>query len=83
MLGASDLPIGLAPLNDSGVSGIAWLHDNGDGSTSVYAFLTRGRHGGGWNGPRHGHTRELDLSRRLMPRWQKSAASRAFFVFRP
>lgn len=42
MLGESDLPIGLAPLNDSGYSGIAWLHDNGDGSTDVNVFLTHG-----------------------------------------
>jgi len=42
MLGDSDLPVGLAPLNDSGYSGIAWLHDNGDGSTDVTVFLTSG-----------------------------------------
>ena len=40
MLGTTDLPIGLAPLNDSGYSGIAWLHDNGDNTTTVYVFLT-------------------------------------------
>jgi plastocyanin len=40
MLGASDLPVGLAPLNDSGYSGIALLHDNGDGTTTVSVFLT-------------------------------------------
>jgi plastocyanin len=41
MLGDSDLPIGLAELNESGVSGVAWLHDNGDGTTTVYVFLTK------------------------------------------
>jgi plastocyanin len=36
----SDLAIGLAELNDSGYSGVAWLHDNGDGTTNVSVFLT-------------------------------------------
>jgi hypothetical protein len=40
----SDLAIGIAPLNDSGFSGVAWLHDNGDGTTTVTVFLT---HSGG------------------------------------
>ena len=40
-IGSADLPIGLAALNDSGYSGIAWLHDNGDGSTAVNLFATR------------------------------------------
>lgn len=40
MFGASDLPVGIAPLNDSGVSGIAWLHDNGDGTTTVNVAVT-------------------------------------------
>jgi hypothetical protein len=40
MMGTSDLAIGLAPLNGSGDSGIVWLHDNGDGSTTVEIFLT-------------------------------------------
>jgi len=44
MMGTSDLAIGLAPLNDSGYSGIAILHDNGDGTTMVSVFLT---HSGG------------------------------------
>ncbi|MEA2528302.1 MAG: hypothetical protein QOF73_5529 [Thermomicrobiales bacterium] len=43
MLG-SDLAIGLGELNDSGYSGVAWLHDNGDGSTTVSVFLTAGHH---------------------------------------
>jgi plastocyanin len=34
------LAIGLAELNDSGYSGIAWLHDNGDGTTTVLVGLT-------------------------------------------
>ena len=46
MLGASDLPVGLGPLNDSGYSGIAWLHDNGDGTTTVLGLPDpRRRHG--------------------------------------
>jgi predicted lipoprotein with Yx(FWY)xxD motif len=36
----SDLAIGLAELNDSGYSGVALLHDNGDGTTTVSVFLT-------------------------------------------
>jgi hypothetical protein len=40
MFGTSDLPVGLGPVNDSGYSGIAWLHDNGDGTTTVTVFLT-------------------------------------------
>jgi plastocyanin len=40
MMGESDLVIGLGELNDSGLSGVAWLHDNGDGTTEVRAFLT-------------------------------------------
>ena len=40
MMGESDLAIGLGELNDSGYSGVAWLHDNGDGTTEVRVFLT-------------------------------------------
>ena len=40
MLGESDLPIVLSELNDSGVSGMAHLTDNGDGSTTVTVYLT-------------------------------------------
>jgi hypothetical protein len=47
MLGASDLPIGLGELNGSGYSGVAWLHDNGDGTTTVYVFLNHGAKMGG------------------------------------
>lgn len=35
MLGTSDLPIGLAAISDSGHYGTAWLHDNGDGTTTL------------------------------------------------
>ena len=38
-MGGSDLVIGLGELNDSGYSGIATLHDNGDGSTTVTIYL--------------------------------------------
>ena len=34
-----NLAIGLAEQNDSGLSGIAWLADNGDGTTTVTVFL--------------------------------------------
>lgn len=34
-----DLFIGLDPVDDSGFSGVAWLHDNG-GSTTVVVFLS-------------------------------------------
>jgi len=36
----SDLAIGLGELNGSGYSGAAWLHDNGDGTTTVTVVLT-------------------------------------------
>jgi len=39
MMGESDLAIGLGSLNNSGESGVAQLHDNGDGSTTVTIFL--------------------------------------------
>jgi hypothetical protein len=44
MMMGSDLAIGLGELNGSGESGAAWLHDNGDGTTTVSVFLT---HSGG------------------------------------
>ena len=47
MLGERDLRVGLAPLNDSGYSGIAWLHDNLKGTTTVYIFVN---HSGGMMG---------------------------------
>ena len=40
MMGDSDLAIGLGTLNDSGYSGIAHLHDNADGTTTVTVYLT-------------------------------------------
>jgi plastocyanin len=40
MMMGSDLAIGLGALNDSEESGVAWLHDNGDGTTEVAIFLT-------------------------------------------
>jgi plastocyanin len=36
----SDLAIGLGELNGSGYSGVATLHDNGDGTTTVSVYLT-------------------------------------------
>jgi plastocyanin len=46
MMGASDLAIGLAAVNNSGYSGIATLHDNGDGTTTVAVFMTESGEGG-------------------------------------
>ena len=40
-----NLFIGLAELNGSGYSGTAWLHDNGDGTTTVTVFLAAGLSG--------------------------------------
>lgn len=42
-----DLFIGIAEQNDSGISGIGWLHDNGDGTTTVTVMLGHGLSGGG------------------------------------
>jgi hypothetical protein len=39
MLGDDALAIGLSELNGSGHRGVAWLQDNGDGSTNVQVFL--------------------------------------------
>jgi plastocyanin len=39
MLGASDLPFGIAPINNSGHYGTGWLHDNGDGTTTLSLTL--------------------------------------------
>jgi hypothetical protein len=39
-----NLFIGLVEQNDSGYSGTAWLHDNGDGTTTVTVFLALGLH---------------------------------------
>jgi len=47
MMGTNDLPVGIAPLNDSGYSGIALLHDNGDGTTTVSLYLTESGAAGG------------------------------------
>ena len=38
--GGADLAIGLGEVNESGASGVAWLHDNGDGTTDVKLFVT-------------------------------------------
>jgi plastocyanin len=38
-IGEADLPIGLGELNDSGASGVALLHANGDGTTTVSVFI--------------------------------------------
>lgn len=40
MMGSSDLVVGLGTLNNSGYTGVAWLHDDGDGTTTVTIFLT-------------------------------------------
>jgi plastocyanin len=40
MIGPADVAFGLTELNDSGYSGVATLHDNGDGTTAVSVYLT-------------------------------------------
>jgi hypothetical protein len=42
----ADLFIGVGELNDSGYAGIAWLHDNGDGTTTVSVFIAEKLSGG-------------------------------------
>lgn len=49
MLGEADILFGLAPLNNSGLSGVASIHDNGDGTSTVYVYLTQS--GGGMATP--------------------------------
>lgn len=39
MLGEDGLAIGLAEQNGSGHQGVAWLNDNGDGTTQILVFL--------------------------------------------
>lgn len=39
MLGTSDLPFGMVPINSSGHYGTGWLHDNGDGTTTLSVAL--------------------------------------------
>jgi plastocyanin len=46
MIGETDLLFGIAPLNNSGYSGVGSLHDNGDGTTTVYVYLTQAGQGG-------------------------------------
>ncbi len=45
MIGASDLAIGLGELNESGYTGVATLHDNGDGTTAVSVYLVEASSG--------------------------------------
>lgn len=40
MIGSTDILFGIRALNDSGLTGIGSLHDNGDGTTTVYVYLT-------------------------------------------
>lgn len=39
LVNGTDLQFGIEPLNNSGVSGIAWLIDDGDGSSTLHVFL--------------------------------------------
>jgi len=50
MTGANDLVVGLKELNESGLSGIAILHDNGDETTTVSVYLTSRDDGHGAGG---------------------------------
>ena len=39
-MGATDIAIGLGAVGDSGYTGIATLHDDGDGMTTVTVYIT-------------------------------------------
>jgi hypothetical protein len=39
MIGTGDLAFGISEQNSSGYSGVGWIHDRGDGSSTVYVFL--------------------------------------------
>jgi hypothetical protein len=41
-MGTTDIAIGLGALNDSGYTGIATIHDNGDATVSVSVYITTG-----------------------------------------
>ena len=41
-MGTTDIAFGLGALNDSGYTGIATIHDNGDGTVKVGVYLTTG-----------------------------------------
>jgi hypothetical protein len=41
-MGATDIAIGLGTLSDSGYTGIATIHDNGDGTVKVAVYITTG-----------------------------------------
>ena len=40
LVSGTDLAVGLGPVADSGYSGVAFLTDNGDGTTTVDVFIT-------------------------------------------
>lgn len=46
----NNLVVGLAERNASGFSGVAWLHGNDDGTTTVTIFLAQGLSGGAMGG---------------------------------
>ena len=39
-MGAADIAIGLGELSDSWYTGIATIHDNGDGTVKVAVYIT-------------------------------------------
>jgi hypothetical protein len=41
-IGTTDIAVGLGPLNDSGYTGIATIHDNGDTTVKVSLYITLG-----------------------------------------
>ncbi len=47
MIGETDLTFGISGLNDSNLNGVGSLHDNGDGTTTVYVYLTAAADGDG------------------------------------
>ena len=42
-IGSTDIAVGLGALNDSGYTGIATIHDNGDSTVKVSVFITTGQ----------------------------------------
>jgi plastocyanin len=72
-----DLAFGLGELNDSGYSGVAWLHDNGDGTTTVAVFLTESE------GAEGGEATPEESPEAAAPSGEEVAVNIANFAFDP
>jgi plastocyanin len=81
MVFGSDLAIGLGELNESGYSGIATLHDNGDGTTTVSVFLTEEYGDDMSGGDEEGESTPTDSG--SAPAAEASAVTIADFAFDP